>query len=62
MESDLAWAVRMWHEQVANRPLINVHRRTLDGVWRQVINRLGGDARSLVGPSHDQLLYEDTQR
>src|SRR5690606_22731683 len=37
------WAVDRWHAEVANRPLINVHRRTLDSTWRQVIRRLGED-------------------
>lgn len=54
----LDWAVTSWHEQVAQRPLVNVHRRTLDSVWRQVIAFAGGDAESLIGPRHDDLLNE----
>ncbi|HLV84205.1 MAG TPA: hypothetical protein VKY62_10555 [Devosia sp.] len=50
------WAVRKWHEQVANRPLVNVHRRTLDGVWRQVIRFAGEDDVVLLGPRHDDML------
>lgn len=54
----LDWAVTSWHEQVAQRPLVNVYRRTLDSVWRQVITFAGGDAESLIGPRHDDLLDE----
>lgn len=50
------WAVRSWHEQVANRPLTNVHRRTLDSVWRQVIRFAGEDDVVLIGPRHDDML------
>lgn len=50
------WAVRCWHEQVANRPLVNVHRRTLDSVWRQVIRFAGEDDMVLLGPRHDDML------
>jgi hypothetical protein len=53
--SVLDWAVQRWNEQVQNRPLRNVHRRTLDDVWRQVIRAFGGDPDKLVGPSHDTL-------
>lgn len=49
------FAVRSWHEQVANRPLVNVHRRTLDSVWRQVIRFAGEDDVALIGPRHDAL-------
>lgn len=35
-QSLLDWAVTSWHDQVANRPMENVYRRTLDSVWRQV--------------------------
>jgi hypothetical protein len=52
----LQWAVERWKDEVANRPLINVHRRTLDDTWRQVIRHYGGDAESLIGPSHGALL------
>lgn len=52
----LAWAVDSWHEQVANRPLSNIYRRTLDSVWRQVIKQLGGDDVALCGPPHDDFL------
>jgi hypothetical protein len=44
---------------VRNRPLVNVHRRTLDGTWRQVIRHLGGDPDALIGASHDELLDAD---
>ena len=50
------WAVRQWYAEVANRPLQNIHRRTLDTTWRQVIRHYGGDDVTLIGPSHDDLL------
>jgi hypothetical protein len=52
----LVWAVAKWNYEVANRPLINVHRRSLDDTWRQVITKLGGNADELVGESHDNLV------
>ena len=52
----LEWAVSRWLDEVSNRPLVNVHRRTLDDTWRQVIRHFGGDPDALVGPSHDALL------
>jgi hypothetical protein len=52
----LEWAVFKWNDEVKNRPLVNIHRRSLDDAWRQVIRWAGGDPISLVGPSHDQLL------
>lgn len=55
-ESLLSWAVARWESEVKNRPLINIHRRTLDDTWRQVIRFAGGDTTALLGPSHDQLL------
>lgn len=51
----LAWAVSCWHAEVAQRPLVNVHRRTLDDTWRQVIRYFGGDPDKLLGPNHDTL-------
>lgn len=52
----LAWAVERWRAEVANRPLVNVHRRGLDTAWRQVIRRFGGDDEALCGPRHDDLV------
>ncbi|MBU9534738.1 hypothetical protein KTE49_30365, partial [Burkholderia multivorans] len=52
----MAWAVDRWDAEVNNRPLINVHRRSLDDTWRQVIRHCGGDDVSLLGPRHDDLL------
>ncbi|PWB21363.1 hypothetical protein DCO45_02905 [Comamonas sp. JNW] len=52
----LDWAVQRWNDEVRNRPLVNIHRRSLDNTWRQVITYLGGDAEKLIGPSHDDLL------
>jgi hypothetical protein len=53
----LQWAVERWEAEVKNRPLTNVHRRTLDTTWRQVIRHFGGDPDVLVGLSHDELLW-----
>lgn len=52
----LEWAVSKWNDEVKNRPIVNIHRRSLDDAWRQVIRWAGGDPIALVGPSHDQLL------
>jgi len=52
----LDWAVVQWKREVANRPLQNIHRRTLDGTWRQMVRKLGGDDLELLGPCHDDLL------
>lgn len=51
-----AWAANRWRLEVENRPMVNVHRRTLDDTWRQVIRYFEGDPDKLCGPSHDQLL------
>lgn len=59
LQSLLDWAVKSWHEQVAHRPMENVHRRTLDSVWRQVIRFSGEDPQSIIGPSHDDLLHSE---
>jgi hypothetical protein len=58
----LEWAVSKWNEEVKHRPLVNVHRRSLDDTWRQVIRWAGGDPVALVGPPHDQLLRENPIR
>lgn len=50
------WAVERWFAEVAQRPLVNVHRRTLDATWRQVIRHAGGDDIVRCGPRHDDLL------
>lgn len=52
----LDWAVDRWHAEVSQRPLINIHRRTLDETWRQIIRKLGGDPVDLCGPAHADLL------
>lgn len=49
------WAASRWQSEVANRPLQNVHRRSLDDTWRQVIRHFGGDDIALCGPVHDEL-------
>lgn len=58
---DQDWAVAEWKAQVSQRPLVNVHRRTLDDVWRQVIRHFGGDDVVLCGPRHDDLLTAATE-
>ncbi len=50
------WAVSRWEAEVKNRPLQNIHRRSLDDTWRQVIRQYGGDDVGLCGPRHDELL------
>ena len=52
----LDWAVERWNAEVSQRPLQNVHRKTLDDTWRQVIIKFGGDTTILCGPTHDELL------
>lgn len=52
----VAWAVERWKAEVANRELVNVHRRSLDDTWRQVIRHFGGNPDELCGPPHDELL------
>ncbi|MFD2299934.1 hypothetical protein QRO11_03565 [Paracidovorax citrulli] len=52
----LAWAIHRWEDEVKHRPLINVHRRSLDGAWRQVVRYFGGSPETLLGPSHDELV------
>lgn len=51
-EATLKWAVDRWHDEVASRPMVNVHRPALDGTWRQVIRHFGGDDVLLCGPDH----------
>ena len=55
----LNWAVQRWNAEVKDRPLRNAHRRTLDDVWRQVIQRMGGNDVELLGPRHDDLLVDE---
>lgn len=55
-DKHLNWAVSRWNAEVKDRPLNNIHRRSLDDAWRQVITQLGGDADALVGPAHDALV------
>ena len=60
--STLQWAVERWRLEVESRPLVNIHRRSLDDTWRQVIRHLGGDPATILGPDHDDLLAEATER
>lgn len=57
-QTHLQWAIDRWRAEVANRPLKNIHRRSLDDTWRQVIRHHGGDDEALVGPCHDDLLAQ----
>jgi hypothetical protein len=53
----LMWALSRWYAEVAQRPLRNVHRRSLDDTWRQVIRYFGGaKALALICAPHDELL------
>jgi hypothetical protein len=45
------WVVEQWDSEVANRPLENIHRRTLDTTWRQVY-RFVTNGRELPRPTH----------
>jgi hypothetical protein len=56
MNEHICWAVGRWDAEVKNRPLRNIHRRSLDDTWRQVIRHFGGDDEGLCGPAHDELL------
>lgn len=49
------WVAASWHSEVANRPMVNIHRRSLDDTWRQVLRHLGVDDRARLGPTHDEL-------
>jgi hypothetical protein len=60
-QPELQWAVSRWEAEVKNRPLVNVHRRTLDETWRQVIRHFGGEPTGLVGPSHAELIAREKQ-
>lgn len=55
----IAWVVERWKAEVASRPLVNVHRRSLDDTWRQVLRHLGVDDRERLGPTHDELVARD---
>jgi len=55
MQGPVLFAVERWEQEVKNRPLNNVHRRSLDDAWRQVIRYYGGDDVALIGPCHDDL-------
>ncbi len=54
------WAVNGWRSEVQFRPMVNVHRRTLDDCWRQVMRYAGLDPVEAVGPAHDDLLAAGT--
>ena len=56
--SIIEWAVECWYAEVSNRPMVNVHRRSLDDTWRQVLRHLGVDDRARLGPTHDELRAE----
>lgn len=52
----LDFAIGRWNSEVKDRPLANIHRRSLDDAWRHVIRFAGGDPAALIGPSHDALV------
>lgn len=54
------WAVGKWIAEVQNRPLANVHRRSLDDTWRTVIRHFGGDDSRLL-PRHDDMVTADRE-
>jgi hypothetical protein len=53
-EAACEWAVSRWKAEVENRPMQNIHRRSLDDTWRQVIRHFDGDDVALCGPAHDE--------
>ena len=55
-EDLILWVISRWHDEVGSRPMENIHRRTLDDTWRQVMRWAGGDDRALIGPTHDEAL------
>jgi len=56
------WAVGKWVAEVQNRPLVNVHRRSLDDTWRTVIRHFGGDDSKLLPlKRHDDLWMADRE-
>lgn len=55
-EAVASWLAEQWHHEVANRPLVNVHRAELDAKWRQLLSRVGVDHRARLGPTHEELL------
>lgn len=61
-QDQVNWAVRQWEEQVMYRPLANIHRRSLDDVWRQVIRHFGGNPDELIGPDHDSLMSDHLEK
>lgn len=36
----IRWAKWRWDEEVSKRPDENIHKRTLDGTWKQMIAKL----------------------
>ena len=61
LEAAVEWAVSRWEAEVKNRPMQNIHRRTLDDAWRQVIRHFGGDDGALCGPAHDDIPSETVE-
>ena len=57
----LTWATGKWYAEVSERPLVNVHRRSLDDTWRTVIRYAGGDPDVLIGKDHDTLVCEEKE-
>ena len=45
------WVIERWDAEVKNRPLQNIHRRTLDDTWRQVYRFVTG-GQELPRPPH----------
>lgn len=44
----LLWALERWIAEVKNRTDANIHKKTLDSTWRQVIIHHGGDPAFLI--------------
>lgn len=56
-QKSLDWAVSRWMDEVYNRPVVNIHRMSLDMTWRQVIKHFGGDPNKLLPlPEHSEFV------
>lgn len=54
-ESLSEWALSRWIAEVKDRPLQNIHRKTLDNTWRQIYRKLTG-GKEIPYPTHEERL------
>lgn len=57
-ETVVSWIVEQWHAEVADRPLVNIHRQRLDNKWRELLDRFAVDHRARLGPTHMELVEQ----